>query len=191
MSTKESVVSTAAANAVSTNVNPSNSHIDSAQALLQELRRMREMVPRLIINSLPRERARLNNAASVPAEFVELTNVAVANETSLVRGDAATPAEVRDLISYADAYDPFAGELEAFAKFVRHSVTAARYQAGSEALMTYALAQRLAKLPATAHLGPYVAGMRRALGRMRKLTAEERKQREAAREAKASTIQPS
>ncbi|HEY0142859.1 MAG TPA: hypothetical protein VGF48_18305 [Thermoanaerobaculia bacterium] len=193
MSTKETVVSTAGPNAVSTAVAPSNSHIEFAQARLQELRKMRAMIPRLIINLLPQERSRLNNAASVPPEFVELTNVAVANETSLVRGDALTPAEVRDMTGYADAYDPFADELEAFAQFVRHSVNSARYHAGSEALTTYALAQRLAKRPATAHLAPYVADMRRALGRMRKVKAEERKQREAekAAAAVASTIQPS
>jgi hypothetical protein len=36
-----------------------------------------------------------------------------------------TPAEVRDLMSYSDAYDPLADELEAFAQFIRHSTTAA------------------------------------------------------------------
>ena len=63
---------------------------------------------------------------------VELTAVAVANQNALVRGDAVTPAEVRDLMSYADAYSPVADQIEALAQFVRHSVTATRNRAGTE-----------------------------------------------------------
>ena len=74
--------------------------------------------------------------------------------------------------------------MEAFAQFVRHSVTAARNKAGSEALTTYALAQRLAKRVETAHLAPYVADMRRALGRVRKLSPEIIARNEARKEAK-------
>lgn len=83
-----------------------------------------------------------------------------------------------------------ADELEAMAQFVRFSVTAARHQAGLEALTTYALAQRLAKRPEGAHLAPYVADMRRALGRMRKLSAEaiaRREAKKAAQQAAATT----
>jgi hypothetical protein len=182
MGTKEIVVAT--------EVTPSISHTESAQARLQELRQTRALIPHFVIPESARERARLNSAASVPPEFVELTTVAVANETSLVRGDGATPAEIRDLMGYAEAYGPYADELEAFAQFVRHSVTAARHQAGVEALTTYSLAQRLAKRPRTAHLAPYVADMRRALGRMRKLTAEERKLRAEKKAAKATQPTP-
>lgn len=67
-------------------------------------------------------------------------------------------------MSYAEAYAPVAGELEALAKFVRHSVTVARNKAGSEALTTYALAQRLAKRAENADLAPHVDAMRQALG---------------------------
>jgi len=171
-------------------VTPSTNHTEAAQVRLQELRQMRAQIPHMVIPESPRDRVRLNNAASVPPEFVELTTVAVANELSLVRGDGATPAEVRDLMGYAEAYSPYADELEAFAQFVRHSVTAARHQAGVEALTTYALAQRLAKRPRTAHLAPYVADMRRALGRVRKLTAEQRKLRAEKKAAKATEPTP-
>jgi hypothetical protein len=129
MSTQETGVS----KAVSTAVTPSTSHTDSAQERLQDLRQMRDLIPRFLIPASPRDRTRLNSAASVPPEFVELAAVGVANEKSLVRGDGLTPAEIRDLTGYADAYGPFADELEAFAQFVRHSVTAARNKAGSEA----------------------------------------------------------
>ena len=66
-------------------------------------------------------------------------------------------------------------------------MTYARNTVGSEALATYKIAERLAKLPKTAHLKPYVADMRRALGRTRsKPTPEQAAQRAAQRAAKAA-----
>jgi hypothetical protein len=67
------------------------------------------------------------------------------------------------LVAYAGAYVPLADELEALAQFIRYSTTAARNLAGTEALTTYALAQRLAKEKRYAYLKPHVADMRRAL----------------------------
>jgi hypothetical protein len=180
---------------VSTEVTPSTSHTDSAQELLQEVRQMRGRIPHFVIPTSAKERARMNSTASLPPEFMELTAVAVANENSLVRGDGLTPSEMRDLTGYAESYLPFADELEALAQFIRHSATVARHTAATEALTIYALAQRLAKRPKTAHLAPYVADMRRALGRVPKLTAEERQKRAAAKAAKEAaakdTVQPS
>ena len=147
-------------------------HFAAAQERVQELRRMREVIPGFAVPASAHEARRLHSAASVPPEFVELTSVAKMHEASLVRGDSLTPAETRDLMSYGEAYSPFADELEAFAQFVRHSIAAARNAAGSEALTTYALAQRLAKQPKTAGLTPFVRDMRRALGRTRKPSPE-------------------
>ena len=75
--------------------------------------------------------------------------MAVTNQKALVREERVPPAEIRDLMSYADAYSPVADELEALAQFVRHSVTAARNTAGSEALMTTSLAHDWRKSPST------------------------------------------
>jgi hypothetical protein len=152
---------------------------------LQELRHMRETIPHFVIPSAPDESRRLANAASVPPEFIELSAVAVANQRALERGDAITPAEVRDLLSYATSYEPVADAMEALAQFIRHSARVARHKAGSEALITYSLAQRLAKRPATADLAPHVADMRRALGRSRP-SAEVLARREAEAAAKAA-----
>ncbi|HEV7241306.1 MAG TPA: hypothetical protein VGQ36_18890 [Thermoanaerobaculia bacterium] len=167
MSTIENGVS----KAVDVSVVP-NPHAEAAQQRVNELRQMRELIPHFTVPASTKETARLHSAASVSPEFVELTAMAVANENALVRGNAPTPAEVRDLMSYADAYSPFADELEALAQFVRHSVTAARNRAGTDALTTYSLARRLAKLPENAGLATYVADMRRALGRGRKASPE-------------------
>jgi hypothetical protein len=162
------------------------SHAEAAQQRVEDLRRWRELIPHFVMPASKDETRRLTSAASVSPEFVELTNVAVANQPALTRNDGPTPADVRDLVSYADAYDPLADELEAFAQHLRHSVKAARHIAGSESLATYAHAQRLVRLRRTAHLAPYVADMRRALGRARKASPEAVAQREAARAAKAT-----
>ena len=162
------------------------SHAEAAQQRVEELRRWREIIPHFVLPASKDETRRLSAAAAVSPEFVELTNVAITNQPALARNDGPTPAEVRDLVSYADAYDPLADELEALAHFVRHSVKAARHIVGSEALATYSHAQRLTKLRRAAHLAPYVADMRRALGRVRKVSPEAVAQREAARAAKAT-----
>ena len=151
-------------NAVSAAPNP---HTQAAQARVEELRAMRLVIPNFVIPTLKGGARPLTSAASVPAEFVELTVVAVRNSAALVRG-SADPDVVRDLLSYADAYGPVADELEALAHFVRHSIAAAKNKAGSEALTTYALARRLARRPETADLAPHVADMSRALGLRRK-----------------------
>ena len=150
-----------------------NNHTEAAQLRVEELRKWREQIPRFAIPETSDATQRLSPAASVSPEFIELTNIAVANQTDLVRADSTPPAEIRDLVAYADAYVPLADELEALAQFIRYSTTVARNVAGTEALTTYSLAQRLAKQPRYAHLTPYVADMRRALGKQRKPAPEE------------------
>lgn len=158
----------------------------TAQERIQELQRWREQIPHFIIPATTDATRRLSNAASVPAEFIELTSIGTANHKPLMRAESRTPEEVRDLVSYSDAYSPLPDELEALAKFIRYSTTAARNTAGNEALTTYALAVRLAKRPETAYLAPLVAAMRRALNRGRKPSPEVQAKRAAARAAKAA-----
>ena len=163
-----------------------NNYAEAAQLRVEELRKWREQIPRFAIPETADATQRLSQAASVSPEFIELTNVAVANQTALVRADGTPPAEVRDLVAYADAYVPLADELEALAQFLRYSTTAARHLAGTEALTTYSLAQRLAKQRRYAHLKPHVADMRRALGKQRKPTPEEAAQKAAERAERAA-----
>jgi hypothetical protein len=162
------------------------SYSDLAYERAMELMRWRDQIPRFAIPATADATQRLSAVAAVPAEFIELTNVAIANHPVLVRVEGATPDEVRDLVAYALAHEPLPNELEALAHFVRYSVIAARNAAATEALTTYALAKRLAKLPQYAYLRPHVADMRRALGRTRKVSPEEPAKRAAARAAKAA-----
>jgi len=148
------------------------SYTDAAQAMVEEARAMRLRVPHFVIPTSRNEGRRMIKAASVPPEFVELSAVAVKNSTPLT-GGGAVPAELtRDLVSFADAFDPVADELEALAQLIRHSTLAARHKAGSGALTTYALAKVLARRPETADLAPLVADMRRALKFSRKTKSQ-------------------
>ena len=165
---------------------PAVRYTELTQERVQELRRWREQIPRFAVPATADATKRLSGAASVPAEFIELTNLALANQPVLVRTEGLTPAESRDLVTYADATHPLADELEALAHFVRYSAMVARNTAGHEALTTYALAVRLAKRPATAYLAPYVADMRRALGRGRKPSPEVLAEKAAVRAIKAA-----
>jgi alkylhydroperoxidase family enzyme len=161
-------------------------HAETAQLRINELRQWRELIPRFAIPETADATRRLSQAAAIPAVFIELTNVGVANHTALVRADGVPPAEIRDLVAYADAYVPLADELEAAAQFLRYSTTAARNLAGTEALTTYSLAQRLSRQKRYAHLKPHVADMRRALGKQRKPTPEEAANKAAERAVKAA-----
>jgi len=163
-----------------------NTYVATAQLRVQELRKWRDQIPRFVIPETVDATQRLSQAASVSPEFIELTNVAVANQTALVRADGTPLSEIRDLVAYADAYVPLVDELEALAQFLRYSTTAARNLAGTEALTTYSLAQRLAKQKRYAHLKPHVADMRRALGRQRKATPEQVATKAADRAARAA-----
>jgi hypothetical protein len=160
-------------------------YTEGALARLEELRKMRGAIPRFAIPPTPDATRLLNTAASLPPDFIELAAVmAAANPDGLTRAQAAD--EMRDLMHYAVAYTPLLEELEALTKFVRYSVMSARNQAGSEALAIYAGAKRRAKRPEYAHLAPYVAGMRRVLGKVP--SAEVRAERKAKRAAEAAAV---
>jgi len=136
---------------------------EAAKARIAELRAMRETIPHLVVPTDKKQTRRLSRAASLPPAFVKLTVVATESSTALVRG-GSDPNRMRDLTSYADAFEPVAAELEALLLFIRHSVVVARNTAGADALTTFALAKRLAKRPETAELAPIVDEMADALG---------------------------
>lgn len=141
------------------------SHTAAAQELITEIRATRQRIPNFTIPESARETQSISGVASIPPPFVERAVVAISNHPNLVRPGAVDPERIRDLMSFAAAYESYADELAAMTSFVRHSIAAARHQAVTEALTTYALAQRLAKIPASADLAPHVADMRDALGK--------------------------
>jgi hypothetical protein len=152
---------------------PQTSHMNEAVALIDDIRAMRQRVPNFAVPESRNAGRQLAAAASVPPPFVDLAALAIRNnEEQLTLGRTSGSVQMRDQMDFADAYDPVADELEALAHFVRHSVRVARNTAGSNALLTYAVAQRLAKRPETAALAPHVQDMQNALGARRKAKAK-------------------
>ena len=142
---------------------PQTSYRDAALAIIDDVRGLKERVPNFVIPESKAASQKLARAASVPQQFVDLTELAIRNNEELTRGGNSGQDLIHDLSSYAGAFAPVADELEAMALFIRHSVRSARHKAGSEALTTYALAKRLARRPETADLAPHVVDMRNAL----------------------------
>ena len=139
-------------------------HTLEAQARVDELRAMRQVIPNFTIPTTPDANRRLSSAATLPPEFIESAALAMRNSTALARVGGVNSSAIRDWMSFAEAYAGVADEHEANVQFIRHSIATAKNRAGTEALMVYELAKRLAKRPETAELAPYVADMRRALG---------------------------
>jgi hypothetical protein len=146
---------------------------ETAQERIEELRAFRERIPRFAIPPRHAARRALVRVSSLPPEFIEGTAVAMKNNAELSpSGEGGGPEEIRDLMRYAEAYEPVAAEVEALAHFLRYSIALARSKAGHAALTTYALARVLAKRPEHAHLGQVVEHLRRNLGTRRKSKAE-------------------
>lgn len=169
-------------------VSTTNPYVETAQARLQELRQSRALLPHFELPVSGKETRKLSAAASVSPQFVEASTSAMANEKDLARA-SITAEEIRDLMSYAEAYGPLADEYEAMGQFLRHSINAARNRAGTEALLTYNNAKRLARSQRYAGLAAYVADMRRLLGKGRgKQTAQQLERRAEALAAKAKAL---
>jgi hypothetical protein len=126
---------------------PATSHKAAAAAIIDEVRGLKDRIPHFVIPESRADRQRLARAASLPPEFIDLAAMATRNNGDLARGGDSGPDDTEDLRSYAEAYGPLADELEAMALFVRHSVRAAKNQAGSNALMTYAMASVWPNVP--------------------------------------------
>src|SRR4051794_34143558 len=88
-----------------TGVAASTGHQETAQIRVDELRAMREAIPHLTIPETKGGSARLNAAANVPPEFVELAAMTIRNAEVLV-GGPADPATMRDLSEFAISYGP-------------------------------------------------------------------------------------
>jgi len=138
------------------------SRVEAAHAMLDKVAALRQEIPGFPFPVIAGTRRLLNGAKSVSPEFMEQSNVALKTRPELKRGEV-DPEELRDVFQCAMAYEPVADALEALAAEMRTNVDTAKHKAGTEALITYAVAQRLSKRPEYADLVPVVQAMRRAL----------------------------
>ena len=150
---------------MSTDSNTNVSHTEAVQTLIDQIRTMQQNIPNFTFPKPGSGNRNMIKAASTPAVFIELAAAAIRNNPVLSRVGGADPEQLRDLISFAEAYAALVQTVEQFAGFLRHTITAARNEAGVEALAAYALAQRLSRHPKTAYLKPIAASLRAALPR--------------------------
>ena len=140
------------------------SHLEAAQAVIQKIQEIRDSIPNLAMLT-PEERRKLSSSASLSHEFVQETVAATQNSSHLAVSGAMDAAQMRDLLAFADAWAPVVVQAESLTRFLTHTVAVAKSRSGSQALVTYSLAQRLAKKPETAYLRPMVEAMRQKLGK--------------------------
>jgi len=150
-----------------TTVAETTTHAEGVNARLADLRAMRDVIPYFKIPTQGAT-ARVMTAANVPQEFIELT-VSMLDHGELLVQVKADPASIHDRLAFANSYGPLADEFDLMAQALRHSMIAARSEAGSIALDVYAVAKRAANRPQSGDLFARVADLSRALGVRRRL----------------------
>jgi hypothetical protein len=137
-------------------------HTAEAQAMLDRVEAWRKEIRTFAFPVPKGDRRKMATARTVPAELLEQAAVAMRGIESLSRGNN-DPDEMRSLVQYALSFGPVAAAIVRLGAEMQHSVDTARAKAGSEALVTYSLAERLSRLPGNEDLVPIVAEMRRTL----------------------------
>ena len=152
-------------------------HGEVAQRLLEALRAMQGNISGFTIPPTPLDRqARVRGHRSYPESFFIAFAVALESSPQLAAalqaaGVSLTPAEIRDMLRYCDAYLPIADELERFARAIRHSVGLRRAKVGRVAASAYKVAQGLNLLADVPQPVRELDSMRRAfISRRRKAT---------------------
>ena len=148
------------------------SHTEAAKALIEKIQALRDSIPNLAIPESSAAGRRLAGTAGLSHDFVEMTVAATENNSHVAVEGSMDAAQMRDLVTFAEAYEPAVAEAEALMRFLKHTVKAAKSKAGVQALLTYAVTQRLAKQPATAYLRPVAEAMRQKLGRRGRTKAQ-------------------
>jgi len=110
-------------------------------------------------------RRRINPTATLPTEF--LLAVAVALDASEQLRDTAgiTGDQIRDIISFCNAYGPAADEMRLKSEGVQQAVKTQRHDIGQVALRVYRVASHFNTPSEKELLFPHIENMKRTLGR--------------------------
>jgi len=116
----------------------------------------------------PMQSRRINPTATLPAEFLLAVAVALDASEKLRASAEITGDQIRDCISFCNAYLPAAEEMRLKAEGVVQAVKAQRYAVGQVSLRIYRVA-RYSNIPSDKELlFPHVQNMKRILNRGRK-----------------------
>jgi hypothetical protein len=142
-------------------------HINDVRELLAAVRSVRDRIQGFVHNR-PQERKRLNFNASISDQFFESCATGIEASTPLGSASQTTPALLRDVISYSQAYGSLADELELTFRGLRYTIAQKRAEMAQLAMQTYALAKGLNRPIDGDVLVPHVQAMKRSLKRKRK-----------------------
>lgn len=113
----------------------------------------------------------INPTATLPTEFLLAVAVALDASESLRQSSELTGDQIRDVVSFCNAYGPAANEMQLKAEGVLQAVKTQRSSAGQVCLRVYRVA-RSSNLPSDREmLFPHLENMKRALARGRKKRA--------------------
>ena len=150
------------------------SHAEAARQLIESLRAMQSTVDGFVIPPQPLDaKSRTSGHRLFPDEFFVQLAVALESSESLAGALKAasielTPAAIRDMLRYGEAYLPFADALERFARGVRHAVFSRRSKVGRVASSAYRIAQGMNQVVDVSLPVPQAESMKRAFGTRRR-----------------------
>jgi hypothetical protein len=144
------------------------SHAEAARKLIESLRAIQSTIDGFVLPPQPLDaQSRLGGHQRFPDTF--FVEVAVAMESSEPFAAALkaasvqlTPAEIRDMLRYGEAYLPFADALERFARGIRHTVFSRRAKVGRASASAYRIAQGMNLLVDVSMPVPQAESMKRA-----------------------------
>ena len=154
------------------------SHAEAARQLIESLRAMQSTVDGFVLPPQPLDaQSRLSGHRLLPDAF--FVQVAVALESSewlaaALKGASIqlTPAEIRDMLRYGEAYLPFADALERFARGIRHTVFSQRAKVGRAASSAYRIAQGMNLVVDVSVPVPQAESMKQAFSTRRRKPAQ-------------------
>lgn len=153
------------------------SHAETARRLTESLLAMQSTIEGFVIPPKPLDaQTRLRGHVRYPdAFFIEL---AVAIESSEAFANAlkaasiqTTPAEIRDMLRYGEAYLPFADALERFARGIRYAVLTRRAALGRVGSAAYGIAKGMNLLVDVSVPVPQTDAMKQAFSKRRRKAA--------------------
>lgn len=143
-----------------------SSHETAASDSLAQIRTIMQGVPGYGFAGA-KHRSRIGAVAAVPDRFLLAVALALDASPTLAAAAGVTGAELREAVSYAHAYRPFASELTLMGNGMLQGVQAKRADKASLAFKAYRLAKGYNSPADRQLLVPHIASMRAALGRGR------------------------
>ena len=143
-----------------------SSHDVAARDALAQIRAIVQAVPGYGFAGTMHRR-RISFLSAVPDRFFYAVALALDALPVLAAAAGVTGAELRDAVSYSNAYRPFATELTLMANGVVQGVIATRAEKANLGLKAYRLSRGYNSPGDRELLVPHLAGMREALGRGR------------------------